>query len=82
MWLRMYRWCAADYALHHGLKTIVCIGETLEQREAGELWSVLEEQLNAVADKLTEEDWAGVVIAYEPVSRNACCCDTTYVDPL
>eukprot|EP00208_Stichococcus_sp_RCC1054_P006210 CAMPEP_0206138860 /NCGR_PEP_ID=MMETSP1473-20131121/3732_1 /ASSEMBLY_ACC=CAM_ASM_001109 /TAXON_ID=1461547 /ORGANISM="Stichococcus sp, Strain RCC1054" /LENGTH=256 /DNA_ID=CAMNT_0053532389 /DNA_START=203 /DNA_END=973 /DNA_ORIENTATION=- len=56
-----------DYALHHGLKTIVCIGETLEQREAGELWSVLEEQLNAVADKLTEEDWAGVVIAYEPV---------------
>ena len=53
--------------MHHGLKTIVCIGETLDQRESGELWSVLEEQLNAVADKLTEEDWASVVIAYEPV---------------
>lgn len=56
-----------DYAVHHGLKTIVCIGETLEQRESGELWSVLEKQLNAVADKLSEEDWASVVIAYEPV---------------
>jgi triosephosphate isomerase len=56
-----------DYALHHGLKTIVCIGETLEQRESGELWKVLEGQLNAVADKLSMEDWDGVVVAYEPV---------------
>ena len=29
-----------DYALHHGLQAIVCIGETLEQRESGELWCV------------------------------------------
>lgn len=28
---------------------------------------MLEGQLNAVADKLSEDDWAGVVIAYEPV---------------
>lgn len=50
------------------LQAIVCIGETLEQRESGELWNVLEGQLNAVADKLSKEDWDGVVIAYEPVS--------------
>jgi triosephosphate isomerase len=34
-----------EYALHHGLKAIVCIGETLEQRESGELWNVLDSQL-------------------------------------
>jgi Triosephosphate isomerase len=63
------------------LQAIVCIGETLEQREAGELWNVLEGQLNAVADKLSTEDWDSVVVAYEPVRRCAyvhChCCDDT-----
>lgn len=49
------------------LQAIVCIGETLEQRESGELWNVLQGQLDAVADKLSKEDWDGVVIAYEPV---------------
>ena len=34
-----------EYALHHGLKAIVCIGETLEERESGELWNVLDSQL-------------------------------------
>ena len=58
---------ALSPALHD---TIVCIGETLEQRESGELWKVLEAQLNAVADKLSTEDWDGVVVAYEPVR---CC---------
>ncbi len=53
-------------------QTIVCIGETLEQRESGELWKVLEGQLNAVADKLSMEDWDGVVVAYEPVRCCAC----------
>ncbi len=45
----------------------MCIGETLEQRESGELWNVLKGQLSAVADKLSTEDWNGVVVAYEPV---------------
>lgn len=45
----------------------MCIGETLEQRESGELWNVLKGQLNAVADRLSTEDWNGVVVAYEPV---------------
>ena len=38
-----------EYALHHGLKAIVCIGETLEQRESGELWNVLDSQLKVPA---------------------------------
>lgn len=57
----------ADYSLHHGLKTIVCIGETLKQRDDDELWTVLGGQLDAVAAKLKEDDWSNVVIAYEPV---------------
>ena len=39
-----------EYALHHGLKAIVCIGETLEQRESGELWNVLDSQLKVRGD--------------------------------
>lgn len=49
------------------LQAIVCVGETLDQRESGELWNVLQAQLDAVADKLSAEDWDGVVVAYEPV---------------
>jgi len=37
-----------EYALHHGLKAIVCIGETLDQRESGELWNVLDSQLKVL----------------------------------
>ena len=57
----------SEYALHHGLKVIVCIGETLAERESGELWNVLDGQLRAVAAKLQEADWQNVVVAYEPV---------------
>ncbi len=39
-----------EYALHHGLKAIVCIGETLEQRESGELWNVLDSQLKVLGN--------------------------------
>ena len=37
-----------EYALHHGLKAIVCIGETLQERESGELWNVLDSQLKVL----------------------------------
>ena len=57
----------AEYALHHGLKAIVCIGETLAERESGELWNVLDGQMAAVVLKLQEADWQNVVVAYEPV---------------
>ena len=48
-----------------GLHAIVCIGETLEQREAGQTNEVLRTQLNAV--KPSVSDWSRIVIAYEPV---------------
>ncbi len=54
-------------ALAGGLKPIVCIGETLEQREAGITDSVIEEQLTDSLADLSPEDAAGTVIAYEPV---------------
>jgi len=53
--------------LEGGLKVIACIGETLEQREAGDTLSVLFAQLGAIAAELTPLCWAKTVIAYEPV---------------
>ncbi|KMZ68348.1 Triose-phosphate isomerase [Zostera marina] len=53
------------YAISEGLKVIVCIGETLEQRESGATMDVLFAQIKAVADKVSK--WSNVVLAYEPV---------------
>jgi len=52
-------------ALADGLGVILCIGETLDQREANKTIDVVTAQLNAVAAKV--KDWSSVVIAYEPV---------------
>jgi len=60
----------ADKALavqQANMQPIVCIGETLEQREAGQLQAVLDEQLDALIDKLGIAAIAQSVIAYEPV---------------
>lgn len=48
-----------------GLNAIVCIGEHLEQREAGETNMVLKKMLDAFKDSV--KDWSKIVIAYEPV---------------
>lgn len=53
------------YALSQGVKVIACVGETLEQREAGDTLNVVSEQTKAIADKVV--DWSNIVIAYEPV---------------
>ncbi|WOL16508.1 triosephosphate isomerase, cytosolic [Canna indica] len=53
------------YALSKGLKVIACVGETLEQREAGATMDVVASQTKAIADRIT--DWSNVVVAYEPV---------------
>lgn len=52
-------------ALDAGLHVILCIGETLDQREADKTNDVLKEQLDAAKDSI--KDWSRVVIAYEPV---------------
>ena len=46
-------------------QVIPCIGESLEQRESGQLYNVLDEQLDAIIANV--DDWSRVVIAYEPV---------------
>ncbi|KAL6580090.1 Triosephosphate isomerase, cytosolic [Orobanche minor] len=53
------------YALAQGLKVIACIGETLEQREAGSTVNVVAAQTKAIAERISE--WTNVVLAYEPV---------------
>eukprot|EP00580_Thalassiosira_gravida_P001304 CAMPEP_0201606290 /NCGR_PEP_ID=MMETSP0492-20130828/5793_1 /ASSEMBLY_ACC=CAM_ASM_000837 /TAXON_ID=420259 /ORGANISM="Thalassiosira gravida, Strain GMp14c1" /LENGTH=276 /DNA_ID=CAMNT_0048070669 /DNA_START=48 /DNA_END=878 /DNA_ORIENTATION=+ len=54
-------------ALAEGLKVMLCIGEKKEEREAGTTMDVCAEQLKAATAVLSEEDWANVSIAYEPV---------------
>jgi len=54
-------------ALDAGLKPIVCVGERLEQREAGATEAVLDEQFAGGLARLTAEQFRRVVIAYEPV---------------
>ena len=44
-------------ALGAGLSVIACIGETLEQRENGTTKQVVEQQLEAIAKEIKEEDW-------------------------
>ena len=46
---------------------IVCIGETLEEREAGQTLAVLDRQIKAGLDGVTADQVASLVIAYEPV---------------
>lgn len=53
------------YCLDKGLGVILCIGESLEEREAGKTFEVCASQLAPVAEKIS--DWSKVVIAYEPV---------------
>ena len=50
-----------------GLTPVLCIGETLEERSAGNTEAVVNEQLNAVLDSNGIEAIAAAVIAYEPV---------------
>lgn len=57
----------AQRALEVGLTPIVCVGETLEEREAGKTEQVVGAQLDAVLAKLSPEEAARIVVAYEPV---------------
>jgi triosephosphate isomerase len=50
-----------------GLKPILCIGESLQEREANQTLDVCFRQIKAVADVLTAEQWSTLVLAYEPV---------------
>ncbi|HBR29129.1 MAG TPA: triose-phosphate isomerase [Firmicutes bacterium] len=57
----------AQAALEHGLKPIICVGESLEQREAGETASFVSGQVKKALEGLAPESIPQVVIAYEPI---------------
>ena len=54
-------------ALSAGLTPIVCIGETLSQRDANQTFEVLRSQLEGAFQNLSATEWGRLVLAYEPV---------------
>lgn len=54
-------------ALSFKLMAVLCIGETLDERQANQTFDVLEKQLREGLDSVSPADMNGVVIAYEPV---------------
>jgi triosephosphate isomerase len=57
----------AKKALEAGLIPIVCVGESLQQREDGGTEKVIEEQIKGSLDSFSESEMKKTVIAYEPV---------------
>lgn len=54
-------------ALENDLTPIFCIGEVLEEREAGKHFDVVKSQIEASLFNLSKEDFSTIVLAYEPV---------------
>ena len=54
-------------ALLNGLKPIVCVGETLEQREAGVTETIITNQVEKALEGISSEELSKIIIAYEPI---------------
>ena len=54
-------------AFKYGLKPIVCVGETLEQREVGKAEEIVTTQIEKDLEGLTNEQVQNTIIAYEPI---------------
>jgi len=54
-------------ALAHGLRPILCVGETLEQREAGVTETLVKSQIRKAFADVSADDAVSVVVAYEPI---------------
>jgi len=54
-------------AINNGLKVILCVGELLEEREAGKTLEVVKTQVEKGLNGISEDEMKNVVIAYEPV---------------
>ncbi|MBI5410358.1 MAG: triose-phosphate isomerase [Nitrospirae bacterium] len=54
-------------ALHHGLRPILCLGESLTEREAGRTESIVTSQLLRCLEGVSKDDILRVAIAYEPI---------------
>ena len=61
----------ARKALANGLKPIICVGETLEQREKGVTHQIISTQIKGVLAGIPSDDMEQVTIAYEPVWAEA-----------
>ncbi|MDQ3427130.1 MAG: triose-phosphate isomerase, partial [Gemmatimonadota bacterium] len=57
----------AAAALKAQITPLVCVGETLAERDGGRTEQVVVRQVDAVLERVPAEDWARVVMAYEPV---------------
>lgn len=53
--------------LEAGLVPVLCVGETLDQREAGDALAIVNSQISAVLQRVGIEGFASAVVAYEPV---------------
>ncbi len=56
-----------ESVLKSPLTPILCIGETLEQRQTGQTWAILQQQLDAVYSLIDASQLERIIIAYEPV---------------
>ena len=54
-------------AFKNGLKPIVCVGETLEQREAGETEKIVTNQIAKAFEGISSENLENIIVAYEPI---------------
>jgi triosephosphate isomerase (TIM) len=77
----------AAAALKAGVMPLVCIGETLAEREGGRTEQVVLRQIGAVLERVSPDEWERVVLAYEPVwaigtGRNATPDDAAQVHEL
>ncbi len=54
-------------SLAKGLKPIVCVGESLEEKEAGKTIEVITSQISKALDGLTLDDLSNTIVAYEPI---------------
>ena len=57
----------AKAALKAGLAPVVCVGETLDEREAGQTFSVIRRQLKEGLNNISADDIRRTIVAYEPV---------------
>ena len=54
-------------ALAVGLKPIICVGETLEQRESGQTEAIVTSQIEKALEGVPAEDLEKIIVAYEPI---------------
>ena len=54
-------------ALQDDLQPVLCVGETIQQREAGQTEEVLQHQINIAMQGVPDQDAVRIILAYEPV---------------